>query len=56
VAAHVGLGALFGAAPLLGQSAAPLTDTALYLGSVLALQILFLLGLATEVVQARHYR
>jgi hypothetical protein len=56
LAAHVGLGALVGAAPRLGQSAAPLTDTALSHGSVVALQILFLLGLTTQVGQARHYR
>ena len=56
LAAHVGVGAALGVAPLLGQSAAPLTDTALYLGSVLALQALFLLGLAPLVGQVRHFR
>ena len=56
LAIHVGVGALLGAAPLLGRSAAPLTDTALYLGSVLALQALFLLGLAPIVGRTRHYR
>jgi len=55
LAVHIGVGAWLGAAPLLGQSAAPLTDTALYLGSVLALHALFLLGLA-PLGQARHYR
>ncbi|AGL18808.1 hypothetical protein [Actinoplanes sp. N902-109] len=53
---HVGAGAALGAAPLLGQSGAPLTDTVLYLGSVLALLALFLLGLAPIVGQVRHYR
>ncbi len=56
LALHVGLGALLGASPLLGQSAAPLTDTTLYLGSVLALQALFLLGLRPILGQVRHYR
>ncbi|WP_067501792.1 hypothetical protein [Actinoplanes sp. TFC3] len=56
LAIHVGAGAALGAAPLLGQTGAPLTDTALYLGSVVALQGLFLLGLAPIVGQVRHYR
>jgi hypothetical protein len=55
-AVHLGLGAWLGAAPLLGRSAAPLTDTTLYLGSVLALQGLFLLGLVPIVGQVRHFR
>jgi hypothetical protein len=56
LAAHVGLGAWLGAAPLLGQTSAPLTDTALYLGSTLALLGLFLLGLRPILGQVRHYR
>jgi hypothetical protein len=56
LAVHVGIGAVLGAAPLLGQSAAPLTDTSLYLGSVLLLQPLFLLGLAPLIGQVRRYR
>jgi hypothetical protein len=56
LAVHIGVGALLGASPLLGRSAAPLTDTALYLGSVLALQALLLLGLAPVVGQVRHFR
>jgi hypothetical protein len=53
---HVGAGAALSAAPLLGRTGAPLTDTVLYLGSVLGLQALFLLGLAPIVGQVRHYR
>jgi hypothetical protein len=53
---HVGVGALLGASPLLGQPGAALTDTTLYLGSVLALQGLLLLGLAPILGQVRHYR
>jgi hypothetical protein len=53
---HVGIGAVLGVAPLLGQPAAPLADTALYLGSVLLLQPLFLLGLAPLIGQVRRYR
>jgi hypothetical protein len=56
LAAHVGLGAWLGAAPLFGQTSAPLTDTALYLGSTLALLGLFLLGLRPILGQVRHYR
>jgi hypothetical protein len=56
LAAHVGLGAWLGAAPLLGQTSAPLTDTALYLGSTLTLLGLFLLGLRPILGQVRHYR
>jgi hypothetical protein len=56
IALHLGLGAWLGAAPLLGRSAAPLTDTMLYLGSVLALQGLFLLGLVPIVGRVRHFR
>jgi hypothetical protein len=56
LAVHVGVGGLLGASPLLGQTGAPLTDTSLYLGSVLALQGLFLLGLAPILGQVRHYR
>jgi hypothetical protein len=56
LAVHVGVGGLLGASPLLGQTGAPLTDTTLYLGSVLALQGLFLLGLAPILGQVRHYR
>jgi len=56
LAVHLGLGAWLGAAPLLGRTAAPLTDTALYLGSTLGLLGLFLLGLAPILGQVRHYR
>jgi hypothetical protein len=56
LAVHVGVGAWLGAAPLLGQSAAPLTDTTLYLGSVLALHVLFLICLVPLAGQVRHYR
>ena len=56
LAAHLGLGAWLGAAPLLGQTSTPLTDTALYLGSTLALLGLFLLGLRPILGQVRHYR
>ncbi|MFI9642198.1 hypothetical protein ACIG87_19375 [Micromonospora sp. NPDC051925] len=53
---HVGLGALLGVAPLLGQGGDPVADTSLYLGSVLLLQALFALGLAPVIGQVRHYR
>jgi hypothetical protein len=53
---HVAFGAWFGAVPLLGRPGAALTDTTLYLGSVLALQALFLLGLVPLVGQVRHFR
>ena len=53
---HVGLGALLGVAPLLGQGDDPVTDTSLYLGSVLLLQALFALGLVPVIGQVRHYR
>jgi hypothetical protein len=56
IAVHVGIGAVLGVAPLLGQTAAPLADTTLYLGSVLLLQPLFLLGLAPLIGQVRRYR
>jgi hypothetical protein len=56
LAVHVGVGAWLGAAPLFGRTAAPLTDTALYLGSTLSLLGLFLLGLAPILGQVRHYR
>ena len=56
MAAHIGIGAWLGAAPLLGQTSAPMTDTALYLGSTLALLGLFLLGLRPILGQVRHYR
>ena len=56
ITVHVGLGALLGAAPLLGRSGSALVDTSLYLGSVLLLQALFVLGLAGILGQARHYR
>jgi hypothetical protein len=56
MAVHVGIGAWLGAAPLLGQASAPMTDTALYLGSTLALLGLFLLGLRPILGQVRHYR
>jgi hypothetical protein len=53
---HVGVAFWFGAAPLLGQSSAPLTDTLLYLGSVGLLQALFVLGLLPMIGQVRYYR
>ncbi|MEV4842621.1 hypothetical protein AB0K20_05295 [Micromonospora matsumotoense] len=53
---HVGLGALLGVAPLFGQGGSPVTDTSLYLGSVLLLQALFALGLFPVIGQVRHYR
>ena len=53
---HVGLGALLGVAPLFGQGGSPVTDTSLYLGSVLLLQALFALGLLPVIGQVRHYR
>lgn len=53
---HAGTAALLGASPLFGQTTAPLTDTTLYLGSVVALLGLFLLGLAPILGQVRHYR
>ncbi|MEV6303584.1 hypothetical protein AB0M02_29530 [Actinoplanes sp. NPDC051861] len=56
IAIHVGAGALLGVSPLLGPPDSVPADTALYLGSVVALQALFLLGLAPIVSQARHYR
>ena len=56
VALHIGAGAWLGAAPLLGWSAAPLTDTALYLGSVLLLHALLLVGVGPQVGHVRHYR
>lgn len=56
IAVHVSAGALLGAGPLLDPSASVPVDTALFLGSVLGLQALFLLGLAPVVGQARHYR
>ena len=56
LAVHLGVGAWLGVAPLLGQSTAPLADTTLYLGSVLLLQALFLLGLAPLIGQVRRYR
>ncbi|WP_030437159.1 hypothetical protein [Actinoplanes subtropicus] len=56
MAAHVGIGAWLGAAPLLGRTSAPTADTALYLGSTLALLGLFLLGLRPILGQVRHYR
>ena len=56
MAVHLGLGAALGAAPLFGQTSAPLTDTALYLGSTLLLLSLFLLGLRPVLGQVRHYR
>jgi hypothetical protein len=56
LAVHLGVGAWLGVAPLLGQRAGPLADTSLYLGSVLLLQALLVLGLAPLVGQVRHYR
>jgi len=56
IGVHVGVGALFGSAPLLGMSGSALVDTSLYLGSVLLLQALFVLGLVPILGQAVHYR
>lgn len=56
VTSHIGVGALVGAAPLLGQDGAALADTSLHLGSVLLLQALFALGLLPVIGQIRHYR
>jgi hypothetical protein len=56
LALHVGVAGWLGAAPLLGQTSAPLTDTSLYLGSVGLLQALFVLGLLPMIGQVRHYR
>ncbi|MEQ4305116.1 hypothetical protein ABNF97_27670 [Plantactinospora sp. B6F1] len=56
VALHVGVGALLGAAPVLGQGDAALVDTSLYLGSIVLLQALFALGLVPVIGQVRHYR
>jgi hypothetical protein len=56
ITVHVGAGVLLGASPLFDRPAAVAVDTALYLGSVVGLQVLFLLGLAPVVGQARHYR
>ncbi|MEU7907656.1 hypothetical protein [Actinoplanes sp. NPDC049118] len=56
IVAHVGIGALLGSAPLLGRSGPALVDTSLYLGSVLLLQALFVLGLAPILGQAVRYR
>jgi hypothetical protein len=56
ITVHVGLGWLAGSAPLLGRPGSALVDTSLFLGSVLLLQALFLLGLVPILGQARHYR
>jgi hypothetical protein len=56
IVAHVGVGALLGSAPLLGMSGSALVDTSIYLGSVLLLQALFVLGLVPILGQAVHYR
>jgi hypothetical protein len=56
LAVHVGVAAVLGVSPLLGQPASALADTSLYLGSVLLLQALFVLGLAPLIGQARRYR
>jgi hypothetical protein len=56
IAVHLGAGVLLGSAPLLGIAGPARTDTALFLGSVLLLQVLFALGLAPVLGQARHYR
>ncbi|WP_329007812.1 hypothetical protein OG271_19210 [Micromonospora rifamycinica] len=56
VVLHVGLGALLGVAPLVGQGDDPVADTSLYLGGVLLLQVLFALGLVPVIGQVRHYR
>ncbi|MFI1994158.1 hypothetical protein [Actinoplanes sp. NPDC020271] len=56
IAVHVGGGVLLGAGPIVDPPGSATVDTALYLGSVLGLQALFLIGLAPLVSQARHYR
>jgi hypothetical protein len=56
ITVHLGLSALAGAAPLLGRPGPALVDTSIYLGSVLLLQALFVLGLVPILGQARHYR
>ncbi|TDB73013.1 hypothetical protein [Micromonospora sp. KC723] len=56
IALHIGVGALLGVAPLLGQGGSALADTSLYLGSVVLLQALFALGLLPVIGQIRHYR
>ncbi|GGK78187.1 hypothetical protein [Mangrovihabitans endophyticus] len=56
LAVHLGIGGWLGAAPLLGQTDAPRTDAALYLGSTLGLLGLFLISLAPILGQVRHYR
>jgi hypothetical protein len=56
LAVHLGVAAQLGVSPLLGQWGDPLTDTTLYLGSVIALSGLFLLGLAPILGQVRHHR
>ncbi len=56
IAVHVGGGVLLGVSPLLGAPSSVTADAALYLGSVLGLQALFLIGLAPLVSQAKHYR
>ncbi|WP_305784163.1 hypothetical protein [Symbioplanes lichenis] len=56
LALHLGVGAALGAAPLFGMTGAPVTDTTLYLVSVLTLHVLFLIGLSRHVGQVRHYR
>ncbi|WP_199516189.1 hypothetical protein [Nucisporomicrobium flavum] len=45
-----------GVVQVVGRPVAPLADTTLYLGSVLALLAQFLLGLAPSVRQVRHFR
>ncbi|MEV4703239.1 hypothetical protein [Actinoplanes sp. NPDC049316] len=45
-----------GVVQLVGRPVAPLADTTLYLGSVLALLAQFLFGLAPSVRQVRHFR
>lgn len=56
VALHVAVGALLHVAPLLGQGGPVLADALLYLGSVLVLQALLVLGLIPVIGQIRHYR
>lgn len=55
-ATHLVLGAALGAAPLFGQTSAPTTDTAVFLGSTVLLLSLLLSGLRPILGQVRHYR
>ena len=56
ITVHIGLGGLAGTAPVLGRPGSAPVDASLFLGSVLLLQVLFVLGLVPILGQARHYR